>query len=78
MKTYTVAYSHYLPTCILTRILTCLLNYSLTHSPTHLIKYIHTRIKFNIAVYQDITILSPFIIINIKYYDKTEILLKLL
>ena len=48
--------SYFLPTCILTRILTCLLNYLLTHSPTHLIKYIHTRIKFNIAVYQDITI----------------------
>ena len=45
-----------LPTCLLTRILTCLLNYFLIHSYTQLVKYKHTKLKFNITAYQDITI----------------------
>ena len=44
------------PPCLLTTILTCLLNQLLTHWHTHLVKYTHTKFKFKIGAYQDITI----------------------
>ena len=37
-------------------VLTYLFNYVLTHSHTHLVKYIHTRCKFDIEAYQGIAI----------------------
>ena len=68
-------HSHYLPTYLLTRILTFLLNYLLTHSHTHLAEYIHANLSLFLQHYY---ILLRFIIMNIIYYNITELLLILL